>query len=303
MAANAAGAPSSQKTALTSLALSRLVDSGCDDTELGRLEPRACFQKEYKFPHAPPPAPPGLPDFMQKPSLLIVDRDPHIGPMLVTALSRDFDVETATTVDDALAASRYPTHAGFVVDVDSGCEDGLRFVDSVRTSGDERTIVALSGVFRRDLPARCYEAGVDGCVAKTGLLVRELRAMLNRFIKRSPVTRQSPRTDGVLLPKREFRFAGGVVSAELMSVRFSRSHAIELSPKEVGILDCFARGQGRLVRRSEILEHVWGPKARPTSRSLDTYLTRLRQVYRKGGIDLKRIVRSKSKVGWWVAAK
>lgn len=239
---------------------------------------------------------------MRKPPLLVVDQESQVGRMLTAALARDFTVEAVTTTRDALAETRRQTHVAFVVNVGQKVDDALTFVAEVRQGGDERVIIAMANLLRRDLPARCYEAGADGCVSKTGPMVRELTAVLRRLLKRRPhafVAR--PRTDGMLLPSRPFRFGGGVITPATMVIRFPRrAGAIDLNPKEVGILHCFARRRGRLLRRAEILARVWGPSARNDSRSLDTYLTRLRQVYRRGGVDLKRIVRSKSKVGWRV---
>jgi DNA-binding response OmpR family regulator len=133
-------------------------------------------------------------------------------------------------------------------------------------------------------------------------LIRELRALLPRLLQRAGGGANGHRrTDGILLPKESFGFAGAAIDPKTMRATFGRKgQSVDLNPKEIGILHLFARRQGHLVRRSEILAHVWGPHATPTSKSLDTYLVRLRSHYRKQGIDLGRVLRSKPKVGWWV---
>jgi DNA-binding winged helix-turn-helix (wHTH) protein len=76
-----------------------------------------------------------------------------------------------------------------------------------------------------------------------------------------------------------------------------------LNPKEIGILHVLTTRRGHLARRSEILARVWGPEAVQTSKTLDTYLVRLRRTYERGGLDLKRFIEAKPKVGWWVNAE
>ena len=239
---------------------------------------------------------------MPKKALLIVDRDPGIRTMLRAALGQRFSVDVVATIVEATAESRQPKHAGFVVDIGATADEELKFLRGLRASGDHRVVVTISANRSRDLPALCYEAGADGHVDKTGALIRELRALLPRLLQRAGgCANGHRRTDGILLPKEAFGFAGATINPKTMRATFDRDgHSVDLNPKEIGILQLFARRQGHLVKRSEILAHVWGPDATPASKSLDTYLVRLRSLYRKQGIDLMRILRSKPKVGWWV---
>ena len=239
---------------------------------------------------------------MLKKALLIVDRDPAIRSLLRTALGQRFSVDVAATIAEAMAECRHPKHAGLVIDIGATAEAELKFLREIRAEGDHRVVITISANRHRDLPALCYEAGADGHIDKTGALIRELRALLPRLLRRAGgAAKGNRRTDGVLLPTKPFCFAGAAVDPGTMRATFGRKRpGVDLNPKEIGILHLFARHQGTLVRRTTILAHVWGPNATPTSKSLDTYLVRLRSHYRKNGIDLIRIVRCKPKVGWWV---
>ena len=239
---------------------------------------------------------------MPRKALLIVDRNPEIRSLLRAALGQRFSVDVVATIVEATAESRHPRHTGFVVDIGASADEELTFLRGLRASGDNRVVVTISAHRSRDLPALCYEAGADGHIDKTGALIRELRALLPRLLQRAGGCADGHRrTDGILLPRETFRFAGAAIDPKTMRATFGGTgHSVDLNPKEIGILHLFARRQGHLVRRSEILAHVWGPHATPTSKSLDTYLVRLRSHYRKQGIDLGRVLRSKPKVGWWV---
>lgn len=240
---------------------------------------------------------------MRKRQILLVDRAPEFAAMLAAALRSHFTVEVADSLPRALAASRRPIHDAYVVDVNGSSDDpGMEFLQTLRRLADARPAIAISGSFDRELPARCYEAGAHGFVPKTRTLIRELRGLLPRLLPQSggALRAMTARTDGIALPRTPFVFGGAKIDPVEMRAQFPR-RTVELNPKEIGILHVFSRRRGELVRRAEILSEVWGPDAVPTSKSLDTYMTRLRSAYAKGGVNLRRFVAAKPKVGWRVA--
>jgi DNA-binding response OmpR family regulator len=237
---------------------------------------------------------------MRKKSLLLFDRAPEFGAMVAAALRSEFALDVVAALPGALAAARRPQHDAFLVDVTGAADDaGIEFLRALRQGADTRPAIAMSGNLDRELPARCYEAGATGFVPKTRTLLRELRGLLPRILPAGggALRTSQLRVDGITLPQRTFTFAGATVDPVEMSARFG-TRRVELNPKEVGILHLLAQRRGGLVRRSEILAHVWGPDAVPTSKSLDTYLTRLRRAFAQAGVDFRAHVVAKPKVGW-----
>ena len=235
---------------------------------------------------------------MRKRAVLVFDPSAEFRTMIAAALSNYYEVEPTAQLTSALAAIRHPDHAAFLIDVTGGAEDpGMEFLRSLRAGGDGRVAVALSGTVNRELPARCYEAGAHAFVAKTSPVVRELRSLLPRLIGSGAIVRRRQRDDGIALPETRFRFGDAMIDPSEMKIALPRA-TLDVNAKEVGILQLFAERPGRLVRRLEILHHVWGPDAIPTSKSLDTYMTRLRRVFERGGSDLNRWVVAKPKLGW-----
>jgi len=56
----------------------------------------------------------------------------------------------------------------------------------------------------------------------------------------------------------------------------SRGKEVELSPKEFNLLEFFVKKPGRALTRDEILNAVWGYDCMVTSRSIDRFVTTLR---------------------------
>src|SRR3990170_2845645 len=57
---------------------------------------------------------------------------------------------------------------------------------------------------------------------------------------------------------------------------------IDLSPKEFALLEFLMRNQGRVVTRTQILDHVWGYDYSPDSNLVDVYVTYLRRKIDRG---------------------
>jgi len=67
---------------------------------------------------------------------------------------------------------------------------------------------------------------------------------------------------------------------------------IELSPKEFGLLEFLVRNAGRVITRTQILDHIWGYDFSPDSNLVDVYMSYLRRkVDRDHGRKLIRTVR------------
>ena len=64
-----------------------------------------------------------------------------------------------------------------------------------------------------------------------------------------------------------------------------------------------ANHQGKLLRRDAVLKEVWGASAARSSKSLDTYLVRLRKLFLRNGVDLASILSSRPGIGWLVDSR
>jgi len=71
--------------------------------------------------------------------------------------------------------------------------------------------------------------------------------------------------------------AFGDFTLNLSARRLTRAgHEIELSPKEFDLLEFFVKKTGKALTRDEILNAVWGYDCVVTSRSIDRFVTTLR---------------------------
>ncbi len=105
--------------------------------------------------------------------------------------------------------------------------------------------------------------GADDYVTKP-FSIKELLARAAAFLRRSRQTEQN------VYEFNDFRL-------DIAARKLTRKGIeIKLSPKEFGLLELFLKRQGRAITRDDILNNVWGYDSFTGSRSIDRFVTTLR---------------------------
>ena len=109
------------------------------------------------------------------------------------------------------------------------------------------------------------DIGADDYVSKP-FSVRELLARVRALLRRS-----DPHNAGV----EQLTFSDVVVNFPQFEAR-KKGQPVEMTPKEFGVLQYLAARTGKVVRREELLEEVWGYENYPTTRTVDNHIASLR---------------------------
>jgi two-component system response regulator MprA len=205
--------------------------------------------------------------------VLVVDDDPPLRRMLERTLAAEgFEVTVAADGGSALAAAERYAPDVIVLDVAIPAPDGLAVARRMRAKGLPTPILMLTA--RDAVPDRVagLEAGADDYLVKP-FAVAELVARLRALTRR--------RDSQPLLS-----YADLVLDLEVRrATRAGRS--IELTGREVGLLELLLREPGRVVTRERALAEVWDDAAQENV--VDRYVTRLRR--KLGDPPLIRTVR------------
>ena len=110
------------------------------------------------------------------------------------------------------------------------------------------------------------DLGADDYVTKP-FSIRELLARVRALLRRT-------QTQDTKLPD-EVRFDDVVVDFRGF-VASKGGSAVEMTPKEFGVLRLLAARVGEAVTRDDLLSDVWGQDGSPTTRTVDTHVASLR---------------------------
>ena len=198
--------------------------------------------------------------------LLVIEDDLRMAGLLRRGLGQEgWAVDVVKDAADARHAVASTPFDVVVCDVGlPGPESGLDWCRWFRSEGHWTPVLMLTartGVADRIAGLDC---GADDYLGKP-FAFGELSARLRALLRRGATERPTRLSNGDL-----------VLDPAEHQVRW-REQVIDLSPREFALLDYFMRRPGDVLRRSEILDHVWDYAYDGTSNVVDVYVRYLRQ--------------------------
>jgi two-component system KDP operon response regulator KdpE len=197
--------------------------------------------------------------------ILVVDDEPQILRALGTNLrARDYDVDLASTGEEALALAARKHPDLVIVDLGLPTIDGVEVIRGLR-GWTEVPIIVLSVREGEGDKVDALDAGADDYVTKPfGMdeLLARMRAALRRAV---------PGEEEAVVETVDFR-------ADLAAKRVERDgEEIRLTPTEWQIVETLIRHPGRLITQRQLLQSVWGPQYEKETNYLRVYLAQIRR--------------------------
>ena len=200
-------------------------------------------------------------------TILVVEDDPTLRLGLTKALrSAGFKVETAKDGREGVDRALAERPDLVLLDVMLPEKNGFEVCEELRDADPDLAILFLSAKGEEEDKVRGLKLGADDYVVKP-FGIAELLARVDAALRRG---RRKERDLAVL---------------EIGDARVDfRSHAVtkagapvEVTALEMKLLRFLARHEGELLSRQRILDGVWGADYFGTDRTVDNFITRLRQ--------------------------
>ena len=196
--------------------------------------------------------------------VLIVDDEPQILRALQTNLrGAGYDVTTAATARDALAAAAVANPEAVILDLVLPDGRGTDVARELRR-WSSAPIIVLSAVGDEHEKVAALDAGADDYVTKP-FGIDELLARLRAALRRA-----APSTEPVL------RIGDLTIDLEKRSVAVD-GRDVALTPNEFELLRYLAQNEGKLLTHRAILREVWGHAYEQESHYLHVYVSQLRR--------------------------
>jgi len=210
-----------------------------------------------------------------KPRILIVEDDVNLGFLLVEYLeSNGFEVKLY--IDGVAGLNGFK--AGFfdlcIIDIMLPKMDGFSLIKEIKIHNKEMSVIILSARSLKEDKLKGFDIGIDDYITKPfdeEELVCRIHAVLNRKYK-SGSTKQTNLSKVSI---------GDYSFDPLNQVLSLNSNKYRLTFKENKILQLLSNTKNELVKRDEIMEQVWGDSNYSTGRSLDVFISKLRNYLKK----------------------
>jgi two-component system, OmpR family, response regulator len=197
--------------------------------------------------------------------ILVVEDDVKLVRALRRGLVQEgYEVDAANTGDAALEMAGDQDYDAVVLDVMLPGRDGFAVCRALRER--ERWVPVIMLTARADVRDRIrgLDEGADDYLVKP-FDFGELLARLRALIRRDPADRAAQLEVGDLLVDPETR----IVTRD--------GNEIELTARELAVLEVLARNAGRVVTRTELLGQVWDEDYDGSPNVVDVYVGYLRR--------------------------
>jgi len=177
---------------------------------------------------------------------------------------QSYAVDVAGDGETALYQASINDYDLIVLDVMLPCRDGFEVCREIRAAGSSVPVLMLTARDVVEDRISGLDSGADDYLTKPfdfGELLARTRALLRR---------------GEVVRSEVLKIADLEIDTRAKQVRRA-GRDIQLTAKEYGLLEYFARNAGRVLGRAEISEHVWDENFDAFSNLIEVYVQRLRR--------------------------
>jgi len=214
--------------------------------------------------------------------ILIIEDDVSILSGLKDVLTfKSYEVLTAEDGEMGYAAAVEEKPDLIILDIMIPKMDGFTLCRKLRAEGNSTPVLMLTAKGEEPDKIQGLDIGADDYMTKPFSLP-ELLARVRALLRRTPERAKKNLPDSIKI---------GDVSLNFKKyVAYKGDAAINLSPKEFGILRFLVSRVGEVVTRDELLDEVWGYDLYPTTRTVDNHIAQLRIKIEKNPADPRYLV-------------
>lgn len=203
--------------------------------------------------------------------VLIVEDDARVAQFIEKGLVEDGHVvEVAADGLQGLALAAVGEYDVVVLDVMLPAKSGFEVASQLRAEGNPTPILMLTAKDTRDDVVHGLDVGADDYLTKP-FDFEEFLARLRALARRSQTVQEAV-----------LRFAD--VELDRIQHQARRGEVdLDLTPTEFKLLETLLRKPGQVIRRTELLDRVWGMSFDPQTSLVDVHMANLRKKLETGG--------------------
>lgn len=204
--------------------------------------------------------------------VLIAEDDLHIREGLADLLAGE-GYEPITAADGSMAMTLFEAEkpALVLLDIMMPGMSGYDVCRAIRARDTQVPVIFISARSEEIDRVLGLELGADDYIMKP-FGVREVVARVHAVTRRlrlaQPEVPDSPT---------QWRMADLEIDARQLRARRADGQSIDLSPRDLKILELLHQRAGQVISRDELYNHAWGRQYLPSSRTLDQQVSQLRK--------------------------
>jgi DNA-binding response OmpR family regulator len=204
-----------------------------------------------------------------KAKIFYVEDDPTLSFVTRDNLEmQGYDVQHCDNGKDAISVFDQEAFDLCILDVMLPEMDGFQVAEYIRRKNSEIPIIFLTAKSLKEDKLFGLRIGADDYLTKP-FSIEELQLKIEIFLKRSKIN---------VAQKTETIFSIGKYSFDFLNLALTHPNGSRtLTQKEADVLRYFLLHKNQVIKRSAILESIWGEDDYFLGRSLDVFISRLRK--------------------------
>jgi len=212
-----------------------------------------------------------VPEFMRKKDIkvLLVDDEPDILEIIGYNLSNEgYTISTAENGKEAVKKAKKEKPHLIILDVMMPEMDGIEACEQIRRLPElNQTIITFLTARGEDYSQVAgFEAGADDYITKPikpKVLISKVKALLRRY-KEETTTEDIVKIGNLTIDRDEYKI-------------IYKGNEIVLPRKEFELLSLLTSKPGKVFKREDILDKVWGNEVVVGGRTIDVHIRKLRE--------------------------
>ncbi len=215
-------------------------------------------------------------------SIVIVVKENSVAMTLADHL-RQIDLNTliCNEADHALGFVMARRASLVLIDDDLPGNDSHRLIQTLQEHKDTTPVILVTS---DPSSAATYSSPIN--TYKKPVNYTELIALIKSTLSSVKSRKIASRRKRAPLLIEPFRFCGGDIDPQRMEVTFPLGHVEKIGRKELGIIAYLRDNPDTVITRETLIKAIWGDDANTESRSLDQYIVKVRNLYKRHGLEL-----------------
>ncbi len=212
-----------------------------------------------------------------KSHILLIEDEQDLGQLVSQYLEAfNFSVTWCTDAKSALGQlimGHADTFDMLVIDVSMPDFSGFELTEKITALGVNVPFLFLTARNEKQDRIHGLKLGADDYIAKP-FDIDELVLRIQNIIRRNKNQKENISTNGQQLIKGDIHF-----NRETLTLSVASQTPVELTSREARLIEYLFRNENRIVKREELLAHVWGEYEVFGGRSVDVFISRLRKYF------------------------
>ena len=216
-----------------------------------------------------------------KPLIVIAEDDKDMATMIATQL--EVAGMQSQICNAAAHANRFLKNNFanlLLLDLHLPDSSGFTLMEELRKSGVEVPVIFLTGDNAEVQKVKGLEMGGDDYITKP-FGFPELVARIHAVLRRAETSNDGHITKNASTMDEPFSFCGAEINPHRLEATFPDGITEKIGRKELGIFAFLAANPNTVLTRKNLIHSVWGVHADVRSRSLDQYIVKIRDLFKR----------------------